>query len=78
MLEIHVCNKQGEVLRAFALGDSEEVIIGRDETVRRGIRATTASGAGDSLPPSWSPFASIPPPGPRCGARPGRRRVETA
>ncbi len=43
MLELHVCNQQGEVLRAFALGDSEEVIIGRDETCDIRIRAKTVS-----------------------------------
>ncbi len=31
MLEVHVCNKDGVLLRAYALGDSEEVMIGRDE-----------------------------------------------
>ena len=30
MMEVHICNSDGVVLRAFALGDSEEVIIGRD------------------------------------------------
>ena len=43
MLEIHVCNQQGKVLRAFALGDSDEVIIGRDETCDIRIRAKTVS-----------------------------------
>jgi len=43
MLELHVCNKQGKVLRAFALGDSEELIIGRDETCDIRIRAKTIS-----------------------------------
>ena len=43
MLEIHVCNQQGDVLRAFALGDSDEVIIGRDETCDIRIRAKTVS-----------------------------------
>lgn len=31
MLEIHVCNNEGKLLRAFALGDSNEVIVGRDD-----------------------------------------------
>ena len=43
MLELHVCNHQGDVLRAFALGDSDEVIIGRDETCDIRIRAQTVS-----------------------------------
>ena len=30
MLEVHVCNSEGVLLRAFALGDNAEVIIGRD------------------------------------------------
>ena len=30
MMEVHVCNHDGTVLRAFALGDSDEVVIGRD------------------------------------------------
>ena len=32
MMELHVCNRQGSLLRAFALGDNAEVIVGRDET----------------------------------------------
>ena len=32
MMEVHVCSrKDGVLLRAFALGDSPEVIVGRDE-----------------------------------------------
>ena len=30
MMELHVCNRNGDVLRAFALGDNPEVIVGRD------------------------------------------------
>ncbi len=43
MLEIHVCNQQGKLLRAFALGDSDEVIVGRDETCDIQIRAKSVS-----------------------------------
>ena len=32
MMELHVCNRAGVLLRAFALGDNKEVIVGRDET----------------------------------------------
>lgn len=32
MMELHVCNRAGVLLRAFALGDSKEVIVGRDDT----------------------------------------------
>jgi two-component system cell cycle response regulator len=32
MMELHVCNRAGALLRAFALGESKEVIVGRDET----------------------------------------------
>ena len=32
MMELHVCNRKGSLLRAFALGDSAEIIIGRDQT----------------------------------------------
>jgi pSer/pThr/pTyr-binding forkhead associated (FHA) protein len=32
MMELHVCNRAGVLLRAFALGDNREVIVGRDET----------------------------------------------
>jgi hypothetical protein len=31
MMELHVCNRGGTLLRAFALGESPEVIVGRDE-----------------------------------------------
>ncbi len=43
MLEIHVCNQQGKLLRAFALGDSDEVLVGRDETCDIQIRAKSVS-----------------------------------
>ena len=29
-MEVHVCNKDGVLLRAYALGDGQEVMIGRD------------------------------------------------
>jgi pSer/pThr/pTyr-binding forkhead associated (FHA) protein len=32
MFELQVCSKQGRVLRAFALGDRDEFIVGRDAT----------------------------------------------
>lgn len=32
MMELHVCNRAGEILKAFALGDSVEVLVGRDES----------------------------------------------
>ena len=31
MMELHVCNRSGALLRSFALGDSVEVLVGRDE-----------------------------------------------
>jgi pSer/pThr/pTyr-binding forkhead associated (FHA) protein len=31
MMELHVCNRRGSLLRAFALGDNAEIIIGRDK-----------------------------------------------
>ncbi len=43
MMELHVCNRDGSLLRAYALGDSEEVIIGRDDTCDIQIRAKSVS-----------------------------------
>jgi len=43
MLELHVCNRNGAVLRAFALGDTTEVIVGRDESCDVRIEAPTVS-----------------------------------
>ncbi len=43
MMELHVCNKTGSLLRAFALGDSTEVIVGRDETCDIRIVAKSVS-----------------------------------
>ena len=31
MMELHVCNKTGALLRSFALGEHAEILIGRDE-----------------------------------------------
>lgn len=43
MMELHVCNLKGTVLKAFALGDSTEVIIGRDDSCDVRIQARTIS-----------------------------------
>ena len=43
MLEVHVCNQDGVVLRAYALGESDEVIIGRDPHCDIRIEAKSVS-----------------------------------
>jgi S-DNA-T family DNA segregation ATPase FtsK/SpoIIIE len=44
MMELHVCNKKnGSLLKAFALGDNSEVLVGRDETCDIKIRAKSVS-----------------------------------
>jgi len=43
MLEVHVCNQDGSVLKAFALGDSAEVLVGRDEACDIQIRSQAVS-----------------------------------
>ncbi len=43
MMEVHVCNCDGVLLRAFALGDSEEVIIGRDRHCDIRIESSSVS-----------------------------------
>lgn len=43
MMELHVCTREGEMLRAFAIGDNAELIIGRDESCDIQIRAQTVS-----------------------------------
>lgn len=43
MMELHICNKDGSLLRAFALGDSKEVIVGRDENCDIRIMARSVS-----------------------------------
>ena len=42
MMELHVCDRKA-VLRAFAIGDSSEIIIGRDEHCDVQIRSSTIS-----------------------------------
>ena len=42
-MELHVCNQNGELLRAFAIGDSVEVIVGRDDTCDIRIASQTVS-----------------------------------
>lgn len=32
MMELHVCSRDGALLRAFALGEEAEVIVGRDDS----------------------------------------------
>jgi pSer/pThr/pTyr-binding forkhead associated (FHA) protein len=43
MMELHVCNLKGAVLKAFALGDSSELIIGRDDSCDIRIQAKSVS-----------------------------------
>lgn len=43
MMELHVCDHSGSLLRAFALGDEAEVIVGRDETCDVQIRSGCVS-----------------------------------
>ncbi len=43
MMEVHVCNHDGVVLRAYALGESDEVIIGRDAHCDIRIEAKSVS-----------------------------------
>ncbi|MCA9284397.1 MAG: FHA domain-containing protein [Phycisphaerales bacterium] len=43
MLELHVCTRTGRMLKAFALGDRSEVILGRDDTCDIQIRSPQVS-----------------------------------
>jgi pSer/pThr/pTyr-binding forkhead associated (FHA) protein len=43
MMELHICNQAGRLLKAFALGDTPEVIIGRDESCDVRILAKSVS-----------------------------------
>ena len=43
MLELHVCNADGAMLKAYALGEKEEVLIGRDEGCDIQISSPTIS-----------------------------------
>lgn len=44
MLELHVCDKKdGSLLKAFALGDSDEVLVGRDDSCDVKIHAKSVS-----------------------------------
>ena len=43
MMELHVCNRAGAVLKAFALGDTAEVIVGRDASCDIQLKAKNVS-----------------------------------
>ncbi len=43
MLELQVCTRAGRLLRAFALGDRAEIILGRDEHCDIQIRSEQVS-----------------------------------
>jgi len=43
MMEVHVMSRSGAVLRAFALGDTREVIVGRDDTCDIRINSSSIS-----------------------------------
>jgi len=43
MIELHICDRKGTLLRAYALGDSDELIVGRDESCDIRIVAKSVS-----------------------------------
>jgi pSer/pThr/pTyr-binding forkhead associated (FHA) protein len=43
MLELHVCNADGAMLKAYALGEKEEVLIGREDGCDIQISSRTIS-----------------------------------
>jgi pSer/pThr/pTyr-binding forkhead associated (FHA) protein len=43
MIELHVCDRKGELLRAFAIGDTAEIVIGRDKTCDVQIKSKQVS-----------------------------------
>jgi adenylate cyclase len=43
MMEVHICDKTGKMLRAFALGDNAEVIVGRESSCDIQILARSVS-----------------------------------
>lgn len=43
MFEIQVCSKHGKLLKSFAVGDKEEVIVGRDDSCDIRIDARSVS-----------------------------------
>ena len=43
MMELHVCNQAGAVLKAFAIGDNAEILIGRDDSCDIQIRNAAVS-----------------------------------
>ena len=51
MMEVHVCNRHGVVLRAYAIGDSEQFVVGRDKHCD--IRITAASVSREHCSVEW-------------------------
>jgi pSer/pThr/pTyr-binding forkhead associated (FHA) protein len=43
MMELHVCTREGSLLKAFALGEAQELIVGRDEHCDIRIGSQTVS-----------------------------------
>lgn len=43
MLEVHICSRNGALIRAFAVGDTPELIVGRDEECDIRIKAQNVS-----------------------------------
>ena len=43
MLELQVLNRSGDMIKAFALGDTDELIVGRDESCDIQIKARSVS-----------------------------------
>ncbi len=57
MMELHVCNRQGVVLRAYAIGDSDEVVIGRD--AHCDVRITASSVSREHCSIEWRDGAPV-------------------
>ena len=78
MLEVHICNQDGSVLRAFALGDSKEVLVGRDEGCDIQIRSAAVSREHCSIEQDDDDGFRLRDLGSKAGTLVNGERVETA
>jgi pSer/pThr/pTyr-binding forkhead associated (FHA) protein len=76
MMELHVFNRAGSLLRAFALGDNHELIVGREEHCDIRIRSRNVSREHCSIERNGDGRFYLRDLGSTCGTKVNGERIE--
>ena len=76
MMELHVFSRTGSLLRAFALGDNSELIVGREEHCDIRIRSRSVSREHCSIERNGDGLFYLRDLGSTCGTKINGERIE--